>query len=118
MKLSRAWLGELVDLAGVSAEQVAETLTFHVAEVEGVEHHGAGLDAVKTARVLTAIPHPKADRLNVCTVDAGDGVVRTVVCGAPTWPPVRSCATPRWGPRCRMASRSPCVRFAGSRATA
>ncbi len=32
--------------------------------------------------MLTAEPHPNADRLRVCTVDTGDGE-RTIVCGAP-----------------------------------
>lgn len=83
MKLSLAWLRELVDLSGLSAAQVADALTFHVAEVEGVEAVGRALDPVRSARVLTATRHPNADRLSVCTVEAGDGVVRTVVCGAP-----------------------------------
>jgi phenylalanyl-tRNA synthetase beta chain len=73
----------MVDLDGLGAAEVADALTFHVAEVEGVEAVGAALDAVRTARVLTAARHPQADRLSVCTVDAGDGVARTVVCGAP-----------------------------------
>jgi phenylalanyl-tRNA synthetase beta chain len=83
VKLSYRWLSELVDLAGVSAAQAAETLTFHVAEVEGVEALGRALDVVVSARVLSCVPHPNADRLRVTTVDRGDGVVRTVVCGAP-----------------------------------
>ncbi|MFM8980243.1 MAG: phenylalanine--tRNA ligase subunit beta [Planctomycetia bacterium] len=83
MRLSLRWLGELVDLSGLAPQQVADALTFHVAEVESVEAVGAALDAVLTARVLTCVPHPGADRLRVTTVDRGDGVVRTVVCGAP-----------------------------------
>jgi phenylalanyl-tRNA synthetase beta chain len=35
------------------------------------------------AHVLTAEPHPNADRLRVCTVDAGTGQPVQVVCGAP-----------------------------------
>lgn len=83
MKLSLAWLRELVDLTGLTPAQVADALTFHCAEVEGVTPVGAALDPVRTARVLTCARHPNADRLSVTTVDAGDGVVRTVVCGAP-----------------------------------
>ena len=83
MRLSYRWLSELVDLSGISAGEVAEKLTFHVAEVEGVEALGRALDVVLSARVLTCAPHPNADRLRVTTVDRGDGVLRTVVCGAP-----------------------------------
>lgn len=83
MRLSLRWLRELVDLSGLSPQEVADAITFHVAEVESVEAVGAALEAVRTARVLTCAPHPGADRLRVTTVDRGDGVVRTVVCGAP-----------------------------------
>ena len=34
MKLSLRWLRELVDLAGLSPTEVADALTFHVAEVD------------------------------------------------------------------------------------
>jgi phenylalanyl-tRNA synthetase beta chain len=33
--------------------------------------------------VLTAAPHPQADKLQVLTVDQGDGMPLQVVCGAP-----------------------------------
>ena len=35
------------------------------------------------AEVLTAAPHPQADKLQVLTVDAGTGEAIQVVCGAP-----------------------------------
>src|SRR3546814_2381799 len=35
------------------------------------------------AKVLTAERHPQADKLQVLTVDAGDGEPKQVVCGAP-----------------------------------
>ena len=35
------------------------------------------------AEVLTAAPHPDADKLQVLTVDAGEGEPLQVVCGAP-----------------------------------
>ena len=34
-------------------------------------------------KVLSAEQHPDADRLTVCTVDAGAGEPSTIVCGAP-----------------------------------
>jgi hypothetical protein len=37
----------------------------------------------RVARVLTAEPHPQADKLQVLTVDSGDGNPLQVVCGAP-----------------------------------
>ena len=37
MKISLAWLGDYVDLAGQDPEELGRTLTLHTAEVEGVE---------------------------------------------------------------------------------
>ena len=52
------------------------------APVEGAVSPGAELGDIVVGRVVTTGPHPNADRLSVCTVDAGAGVVH-VVCGAP-----------------------------------
>ncbi|MDE0946573.1 MAG: phenylalanine--tRNA ligase subunit beta, partial [Sphingobium sp.] len=52
-------------------------------EVDGVENPAEKLVAFKIARVLTADPHPQADKLQVLTVDQGDGTPLQVVCGAP-----------------------------------
>jgi phenylalanyl-tRNA synthetase beta chain len=52
-------------------------------EVEGVENPAEKLAGFKVARVLTAAPHPQADKLQVLTVDQGDGMPLQVVCGAP-----------------------------------
>ena len=52
-------------------------------EVEGIENPAAVLAPFVIARVLTAAPHPQADKLQVLTVDKGDGQPLQVVCGAP-----------------------------------
>ena len=53
-------------------------------EVERVERHGVtALENFVVGRVLQTEHHPEADRLTVCTVDAGDGQPRQIVCGAP-----------------------------------
>ncbi len=61
---------------------ITDALTRVGLELEGVEDAGAALAPFRVARVTEAVQHPNADRLRVCTVDTGDGVV-TVVCGAP-----------------------------------
>jgi phenylalanyl-tRNA synthetase beta chain len=77
-----AWLCEYCD-PGLPAEGVAELLSMKAVEVERVSSFGApSPDGFVVGRVLSAEPHPNADRLRVCTVDAGDGE-RTIVCGAP-----------------------------------
>src|SRR5436305_12477699 len=51
-------------------------------EVESMEDRAASLKGFVVARVVSAEPHPNADRLRVCRVAAGKGEV-PVVCGAP-----------------------------------
>ncbi len=81
MKLSLAWLKTHLTTAA-SLAQIADALTNIGLEVEGIEDRGAALAPFVIARVIEAVPHPNADRLQVCRVDAGSGEV-SVVCGAP-----------------------------------
>ncbi|MGQ0613028.1 MAG: phenylalanine--tRNA ligase subunit beta [Planctomycetaceae bacterium] len=82
MRLSLAWLGEHLDLRGVTAAQVGELLTLHAAEVESVEIAGGGWPGVTVARVVAVRPHPNADRLRLVKLETGGGEAE-VVCGAP-----------------------------------
>jgi phenylalanyl-tRNA synthetase beta chain len=81
MKFSLSWLREHLD-ADASAEAIAERLTAIGLEVEGVSNPADALAPFRVAKVLTAERHPQADKLQVLTVDAGEGPVQ-VVCGAP-----------------------------------
>ncbi|WP_353204548.1 phenylalanine--tRNA ligase subunit beta, partial [Sphingomonas sp.] len=81
MKTTLGWLKEHID-TDATLDTIVETLTRIGLEVEGVENPGAKLAAFKVARVLSAAPHPQADKLQVLSVDAGDGPLQ-VVCGAP-----------------------------------
>ena len=86
MKLSRSWLQDYVDLAGVTDDDISRAITFLGFEVEQVIRTGAPkLSHVVVGRILTRDKHPNADKLSVCTVDVGPahGGVRTIVCGAP-----------------------------------
>src|SRR3546814_20236542 len=58
------------------------TTRFRSLEVEGVDNPGEKLAAFTVAKVLSAAPHPDADKLQVLSIDAGDGPLQ-VVCGAP-----------------------------------
>ena len=82
MKFTLSWLKDHLD-AEASLEMISETLTRIGLEVEGIEDKAASLKPYVVAHVLTAEQHPNADRLRVCTVDAGDGQPLQVVCGAP-----------------------------------
>ena len=81
MKVSLDWLREHLD-TDATLDVIVETLTRVGLEVEGVHNPGETLAPFKVARVLSAAPHPQADKLQVLQVDAGDGPTQ-VVCGAP-----------------------------------
>jgi phenylalanyl-tRNA synthetase beta chain len=81
MKFTLSWLREHLE-TDADLQTVLDTLTAIGLEVEGVENPAERLAAFRVAKVLTAAPHPQADKLQVLTVDAGDGPLQ-VVCGAP-----------------------------------
>lgn len=82
MKFSLAWLKQYLE-TGASAQEVAAKLNTLGIEVEGLEDPAEALAGFRVARVLTAAPHPNADKLQVLTVDTGEGEPLQVVCGAP-----------------------------------
>ncbi|RMD78315.1 MAG: phenylalanine--tRNA ligase subunit beta, partial [Gammaproteobacteria bacterium] len=81
MKLSEAWLREWVD-PGLDRQALCELLTLAGLEVEGVEPVAPPFSGVVVARVAEVAPHPDAQRLRLCRVEAG-GQPLQVVCGAP-----------------------------------
>mgnify|MGYP003349030730 CR=1 FL=1 len=82
MKFSLSWLKTFLDTKA-DAATIARTLTALGLEIEGVEDASAALTQFRVARVLTADKHPQADKLQVLSVDTGDGNPLQVVCGAP-----------------------------------
>ncbi|HEX3608758.1 MAG TPA: phenylalanine--tRNA ligase subunit beta [Solirubrobacterales bacterium] len=82
MRVPYSWLREYCD-PGIGAGELAERLAMTGTEVERVGVVGPpSAEGFVVGKVLSAEPHPNADRLRVCTVDTGDGE-RTIVCGAP-----------------------------------
>jgi phenylalanyl-tRNA synthetase beta chain len=82
MKFSLEWLRQYLE-TGASAQQIAARLNALGIEVEALEDPAERLAGFRVAKVLTAAPHPNADKLQVLTVDAGGGEPLQVVCGAP-----------------------------------
>ncbi|MBC9179885.1 phenylalanine--tRNA ligase subunit beta [Pseudoroseomonas ludipueritiae] len=82
MKFSVSWLKRHLETEA-TLEQITDTLNTIGLEVEGVEDRAAALAPFRIAHVIEAVQHPNADRLRACKVDVGDGVIRSVVCGAP-----------------------------------
>ena len=82
MKFSENWLRQHIPTTATHDELVA-TLTAIGLEVEEVTALGESLEGVVVAQILSAEKHPEADRLQVCQVDAGNGEIVQIVCGAP-----------------------------------
>lgn len=83
MKVPYSWLQELVDLDGLTPEEVGQALTNAGLEVEEVETTGPVFTQVLVAKVDKVDPHPNADKLRLVTVNKGDKGIQQVVCGAP-----------------------------------
>lgn len=81
MKVSESWLRSLVN-TDISVEQLASQLTMAGLEVDSVSPVAGDFTNVVVAKVIEAEPHPEADKLTICIVDAGDEEPHTVVCGA------------------------------------
>lgn len=82
MKFSLTWLKDYLETTASVAE-ICDALNAIGLEVEGVEDPSEKLAGFRIAHVLTAARHPDADKLQVLTVDTGDGQPLQVVCGAP-----------------------------------
>ena len=82
MKFSLTWLKDYLETTATVAE-ICDGLNAIGLEVEGVEDPAERLAGFRIAHVLTAARHPDADKLQVLTVDTGDGQPLQVVCGAP-----------------------------------
>jgi len=85
VKISYRWLARHVDLAGLTPQEVANDLTIHTAEVEGLERFAPWLSDVVVGHVVERAKHPDADKLSLCKVDVGprgEGQLVQIVCGA------------------------------------
>ena len=82
MKFSEHWLRTLVN-PPLDTAALCDKLTMAGLEVEDAAPAGAPFTGVVVGRIDAVTAHPNADRLRVCTVDAGAGEPLQIVCGAP-----------------------------------
>lgn len=84
MKISLNWLQDFVDIKEFMArpEQLADILTKAGLEVEEIDNKAKQYEFVVTGLILEKSKHPNADKLSVCKVTTGEGVVHQIVCGA------------------------------------
>jgi len=85
MQFPESWLREFCN-PPIDTQTLADLLTMSGMEVEETRPVAPPCSGVVVAEIVAADPHPQADRLQVCRVDAGaatpDGPLQ-VVCGAP-----------------------------------
>src|SRR5512135_539664 len=81
MQFSESWLRTFVN-PSLSSEELSHLLTMAGLEVEEMTPVAPAFEKVVVAQVLTKDKHPDADRLNLLTVDVGQGEPLSIVCGA------------------------------------
>ena len=82
MHISCHWLSRHVDLDGVDLIALGRNFTLAVAELEGIQEVGRGLDKVVVGHVKEVHPIEGA-RIQRTIVDTGTHGERQIVCGAP-----------------------------------
>ncbi|HMN22454.1 MAG TPA: phenylalanine--tRNA ligase subunit beta [Ottowia sp.] len=82
MQFPESWLREFCN-PPLTTDELADTLTMGGFEVEELHPVAPPFRQVVVAEIVSAEQHPNADRLRVCQVDAGQGALLQVVCGAP-----------------------------------
>jgi len=82
MQFPESWLREFCN-PPLSTRELADTLTMAGLEVEETRPAAPPFSGIVVGEIKQAEPHPNADRLRVCQVDAGGPQPLTIVCGAP-----------------------------------
>jgi len=82
VKFSEQWLREWVNPA-LGSEALGEQITMAGLEVDAIEPVAGSFSGVVVGEIVAAEPHPDADKLRVCRVNAGTGEELQIVCGAP-----------------------------------
>lgn len=82
MKVLQSWLREIAPGLDQTPEAIAEAFNDLGTPVEEETRLGEGLDGIVVAKVLALRAHPKADRIQLVDVDAGDGEALQIACGA------------------------------------
>ena len=82
MQFSESWLRQYVN-PSIDSNALGHAMTMAGLEVEEQHSVAPAFTKIVVAQILSAQQHPDADRLRVCTVDAGTGQELQIVCGAP-----------------------------------
>lgn len=84
MFLSMNWISDFVDLSGIDKLDLIHRFSLSTAEVENeIFFKGSDIDGIVVAEIKEVAEHPESKKLHLLKVDAGDGKLTDVVCGAP-----------------------------------
>lgn len=84
MFLSMNWISDYVDLSGLDKLELINKFSLSTAEVENdIFFKGSDLSGIVVAEIKSVEDHPESKKLHLLKVDAGDGELTDVVCGAP-----------------------------------
>lgn len=81
MQLSEAWLREWVD-PPIDTQTLTDQLSMAGLEVDAVAPVAPPFSGVVVGRVESIQPHPNAEKLRLCAVDAGQQEPLSIICGA------------------------------------
>ncbi|MDX2073965.1 MAG: phenylalanine--tRNA ligase subunit beta [Alphaproteobacteria bacterium] len=81
MKFTLSWLKDHLE-TNASPDDISKTLTAIGLEVESITDPAEQLKDFTVARIISALRHPEADKLQVCKVESNAGELQ-IVCGAP-----------------------------------
>lgn len=82
MQFSEYWLRSLVN-PPLDGDALGHLLTMAGLEVEEAIPVAPAFSGVVVAQIIETEKHPNADKLKLCKVDAGQGELLQIVCGAP-----------------------------------
>ena len=82
MKFNKSWVDEWV-ANNLSAQELSDAITMAGLEVDTCEPVCGDFSQVVVASVVECWDHPDSDHLHVTKVDAGQGELLQIVCGAP-----------------------------------
>ena len=84
MLLSMNWISDFVDLTGLDKLKLISQFSLSTAEVENeIFFKGSDISGIVVAEIKSVEEHPESKKLHLLKVDAGDGALTDVVCGAP-----------------------------------
>lgn len=84
MFISMNWIKDFVDLLGLDDLKLISQFSLSTAEVENdILFKGSDISGIVVAEIMSVENHPESKKLHLLKVDAGDGKLTDVVCGAP-----------------------------------